>query len=106
MIDSVYAVKAVITMAVVTIFLRVVPFIGAGHLHRFPLLLSLGRFLPPAIMSLLLLHTLRGSMAEHTLGLWPKLLAAATALWRIRQPLLSIFTATALALYVLLRNTL
>jgi len=69
--------------------------------------LSLGRFLPPAIMTLLLLHTLRGSVAEHTLGIWPELLAATTALllqWRTRQPLLSIFAAT--GLYVLLRNTL
>jgi len=106
-IDSVFAVKAIVCMAAVTIFLRTVPFIGTGHLHKFPLLLSLGRFLPPAIMTLLLLHTLRGSMTEHTLGIWPELLAAAMALllqWHTRQPFLSIFTAT--ALYVVLRNTL
>jgi len=107
MIDTVFAFQAIIGMAVVTIFLRAVPFMGAAHIHKFPLLLKLGRFLPPAIMTLLLLHTARGSVAEHNLGFWPELVSVLTAIllqWRFRQPLISIFAAT--GIYVVIRNSL
>jgi len=105
MIDTTLGLKAIACMAGVTVFLRALPFIGARQLQKFPLLLRLGRFLPPVIMCLLLLHTVRASIAEHDAGVWPPLLAAACAIalqWRTRQPLLSILAAT--GLYVVLIN--
>jgi len=105
--DSVFAAKAIGCMAAITIALRALPFIGAAHVHKFPRLLRLGRFLPPAIMTLLLLHTVRASVAGHEGDLWPELLATATAIllqWRTRQPLLSILAAT--GLYVAIRHTI
>jgi len=97
--DSWFALKAIACMAVVTFALRGLPFLGASRLHRFSLLLRLGRFLPPAIMVLLLLHSVYSSAADHDKGLWPAVVAAAAAMllqWRIRQPFLSILAATCL----------
>jgi len=103
--EPLFVLKAIGCMAVVTFLLRALPFIGAAHLSRFPRLLQLGRFLPPAIMALLLLHSVMGSAAEHDMGLWPALLAAFVAMalqWHMRQPLVSILAAT--GLYVALVN--
>jgi len=97
--EPVFALKAIACMAVVTFALRCLPFLGAAHLQRFPVLMRLGRFLPPAIMVLLVLHSVHGTAAEHDKGLWPAVLAASLAMllqWRTRQPLLSIFAATGL----------
>jgi len=66
---------------------------------------ALGRFLPLAIMMLLLVHTLVGSARDNPTGPWAEIAAVACVIglqWRWRQPLLSILLGT--ALYVLLRN--
>lgn len=105
MIDSVYALWAIAIMTVITVLLRALPFLGAPWLRRFPLVMQLGRFLPSAIMTLLLLDTLRGSMASNPSGAWQELVAVGVAIvlqGSTRQPLLSILVAT--ALYVLFRN--
>lgn len=105
MIDSSYALWAIVVMTVITVLLRALPFLGAPWLRRFPLVMQLGRFLPSAIMTLLLLDTLRGNMAGNPAGAWQELVAIAVAIvlqGRTRQPLLSIFAAT--ALYVVFRN--
>lgn len=106
MIDSSHAISVIIAMALVTLLLRGLPFIAARWLQRFPVVEALGRFLPPAIMTLLLLHTLYGSAAQNPHGPWAELLAAGAAIvvqfW-LRHALASILIGT--ALYVLLRNT-
>lgn len=105
MIDSGYAVAAIAGMAAVTILLRAVPFLGAPLLKRYPIVERLGRFLPPAIMTLLLLHTLHGSASANSAGPWQESVAVAVAivlqLW-LRQALVSILAAT--LLYVAFRN--
>lgn len=105
MIDTRYALGALVVMAVVTFGLRALPFLAARFLQHHPLVQQLGRFLPLAIMTLLLLHTLVGSARDNAKGPWTELAAVACVVglqgWR-RQPLLSILTGT--ALYVLLRN--
>jgi len=66
---------------------------------------KLGQFLPPAIMALLLIHTLKSNMMENSNGPWQELIAAAVAIvlqWRIRHPLISIAGAT--LLYIAFRN--
>ena len=105
MIDTTYALGVLAAMAAVTFGLRALPFLAARFLQSHPLVQRLGRFLPLAIMTLLLLHTLVGSAKENPSGPWAELAAIATVMalqWWRRQPLLSILAGT--ALYVLLRN--
>ena len=105
MIDSNYALGVLAAMAVVTFGLRALPFLAARWLQDHPLVQRLGRFLPLAIMTLLLLHTLVGSARQDPSGPWAELAAVATVValqWWRRHALLSILAGT--ALYVLLRN--
>ncbi len=102
-----YAVIAILAMALVTMFLRAIPFIGSKYLKKFAAISRLGRFLPPAIMTILLLHTLYGSSAGHRWGGWLELSAVlmvivAQVWWR--QTLTSIVLGT--CWYVLARNFL
>ncbi len=106
MINIPYAVGTIAAMAVVTLGLRALPFLAARLLQSNPLVQQLGRFLPLAIMTLLLLHTLVGQARANPSGPWAEGLAVATVLalqWWKKHPLLSILTGT--ALYVLLRNS-
>lgn len=105
MINTSYALGAIAAMALVTFGLRALPFLAARFLQSHPLVQRLGRFLPLAIMTLLLLHTLVGSARQNPSGPWAELVAAAAVVvlqWWRRHPLLSILVGT--ALYVLLRN--
>ncbi len=105
MIDTNYALGALAAMAGVTFVLRALPFLAARFLQQHPVVQRLGRFLPLAIMVLLLLHTLTGSARDNPQGPWAELAAVIGVLllqWYKRQPLLSILLGT--ALYVLLRN--
>lgn len=105
MIDTQYTLGVLTAMAVVTFGLRALPFLAARWLQSHPLVQRLGRFLPLAIMTLLLLHTLVGSARQNPSGPWAEIAAVATVValqWWRRHALLSILTGT--ALYVLLRN--
>ena len=105
MIDTGYALGAIILMALITFALRALPFVASRWLQRHAVVGRLGRFLPLAIMTLLLLHSIVGAAREHAGGPWPELLAAGLAAllqWRSRNPLLSIVAGT--GLYLLLRN--
>lgn len=105
MIEATYALGAIAAMALITFALRALPFVASRWLQSHAIVRRLGRFLPLAIMTLLLLHTVVGSAREHASGPWPELLCAGLAAglqWRSRNPLLSILAGT--GLYVLLRN--
>lgn len=105
MIDTGYALGAMAAMAAVTFGLRALPFLAAKFLQDHPMVQRLGRFLPLAIMTLLLVHTLVGSARDNPTGPWAELAAVASVIalqWWRRQPLLSILLGT--ALYVMLRN--
>ncbi|NDP37294.1 MAG: AzlD domain-containing protein [Rhodoferax sp.] len=105
MIDTTYALGVLAAMTVVTFGLRALPFLAARWLQSHPVVQKLGRFLPLAIMTLLLLHTLVGSARQNPSGPWAELAAVATVValqWWRRHALLSILAGT--ALYVLLRN--
>lgn len=102
------ALLATAVMAAITFGLRALPFVAAGLLRRHRLIRELGRFLPAAILALLLIHTLLGFAQQDlpTVGLLPVLAATLTTLGLqhlFHNPLLSIFTGT--GLYVLLRNS-
>ena len=105
MIDSTYALSAILSMAVVTFGLRALPFLTSKWLQKSARVLALGRFLPLAIMSLLVLHTTLGHVKDNPDGPWAEIAGIFLTLllqWYLRQPLLSIFAGT--ALYLLLRN--
>jgi len=103
--DNGYLLAVMLAMGAVTFGLRAMPFLSAHWLRRSPVMQHLGRFLPLAIMALLLVHSASSAAREHSAGPWPELLAIVlTCLlqWRSRNPLLSIVAGT--AVYVLLRN--
>ena len=105
MIDSTYALGAILAMGVVTFGLRALPFLGSKWLQRSGKVQALGRFLPLAIMSLLLLQTTLGHVKDNPNGPWAEIAGIFLTLllqWYLRQPLLSIFAGT--VLYLLLRN--
>jgi branched-subunit amino acid transport protein AzlD len=91
--------------AVATLATRVVPFVALARQADHPLILHLGRYLPPAVMLVLVIYALRDfrPLAEGQLNLadngLPMLLAAlvvtALHLWR-RNALLSIVVGTGL----------
>jgi branched-subunit amino acid transport protein AzlD len=106
-IDSGYAIGVIIAMGAVTFALRALPFIAGQWLQRHAVVRGLGKFLPLAIMTLLLLHSMVSAAAGQQRGLWPGVLAVALVMvlqWRWRNPLLSILAGT--GVYVLLVNGL
>jgi branched-subunit amino acid transport protein AzlD len=103
--DTPYALGALAAMTTVTFGLRALPFLAARFLQSHPMVQRLGRFLPLAIMTLLLLHTVVGNARQNPSGPWAELTAIAMVValqWWRKQALLSILAGT--ALYVLLRN--
>ena len=66
MIDNGYALGVIAVMAVITYALRALPFVASRWLQRHDVVRRLGRFLPLAIMTLLLLHAIVG--AARTCG--------------------------------------
>lgn len=107
MITAQDAIKATLVMTAVTFGLRALPFVAAGFLRRHRIIRELGRFLPAAILALLLIHTLTGFVRQDapTVGLWPVIIAIGSTVvlhLLFKNALLSIFAGT--GLYVLLRN--
>lgn len=105
MIDTAHALVVIAAMAAVTFALRALPFVAAQWLHKHARVRALGEFLPLAIMTLLLVHSLTGAALEHRAGPWPELLAAGLVVlvqWKSRNALLAIVVGT--ALYVFMRH--
>jgi branched-subunit amino acid transport protein AzlD len=103
--DTGYVVSVILVMSVVTVALRALPFVASQWLLKHALVQRLGQFLPLAIMTLLLVHSVAGASIEHQLGPWPELLAVALVMlfqWWGKNALLSIILGT--AVYVLIRN--
>lgn len=105
MVDSLYVVGVIAAMGAVTLGLRALPFLAAQWLHQHPLVRALGRFLPLAIMTLLLLHSTVGAARSHPGGPWPEGVAVGLVVglqWFGKHALLSILAGT--GAYVLMRN--
>ena len=105
MLDSGYVISVLVAMGLVTFALRALPFVAAQWLQKHPVVHSLGEFLPLAIMTLLLTHTVVGAAQSDPHGPWPELVAVVVVLvlqWRARHALWSITAGT--GLYVVLRN--
>lgn len=97
--DEAYLLLAILVMALATFATRAAPFLllrrGAEH----PLVLYLGRYLPPAVMLLLVVYCLKDVPWDAPPHGLPQLLAvavtAAVHVWR-RNALLSIAAGTGL----------
>lgn len=105
MFDPGYVLLVIAAMGLVTFALRALPFVGAQWLQKHPVVQRLGDFLPLAIMTLLLVHSMTGAAIEHAAGPWPEIMAVALVVilqWRKKNALLSILLGT--LVYVLMRN--
>ena len=105
MTDRDYVISVIVAMGLVTFALRALPFVAAQWLEKHPVVQRLGQFLPLAIMTLLMLHSVVGSATENPTGPWPELVAVALVVlvqWRSKNALLSILVST--GVYVMLRN--
>ncbi len=101
--DISHALIAVVLMTLVTFSLRALPFVAGSFLKRYQWVASLGNFLPPAIMALLLMHSVNELSIQSNTAYWPEGISVALTLvvhffWR--KPLVSILSGT--GLYVLL----
>lgn len=105
MLDSGYVLTVLVAMGCVTFALRALPFVAANWLQKHPVVQSLGEFLPLAIMTLLLTHTVVGAASDDPQGPWSEMLAVALVVllqWRSKHALWSILAGT--GVYVVLRN--
>ena len=95
-----YIIMVIAVMAIVTILLRFLPFMIFDHGEQLPRWISyLGKVLPPAIMSMLLVYCLRNiNLVEGNHG-FPELICIGVAMlmhhWK-RNTLLSIGVSTLL----------
>lgn len=101
--DISHALIAVVLITLVTFSLRALPFIAGSFLKRYQWVASLGNFLPPAIMALLLMHSVNDLATQSSTAYWPECASVALTLmmhvlWR--KPLISIVSGT--GLYILL----
>ena len=89
--------SVILVMAAATFATRLTPFVLLQHRADHPLLLYLGRYMPPAVMTLLVLYSLLGMDLSSLRAGLPVLIAGGLTLgihsW-LRHPLLSIFSGT------------
>ena len=100
-----YIILVIAVMAIVTMLLRFLPFILFDHGEQLPgWIYYLGKVLPPAIMSMLLVYCLRNiNLAEGNHG-FPELICVGIAMlmhsWK-RNTLLSISVSTLLYMIII-----
>ena len=97
-----YLVLVVVVMTLATFATRALPFVLLGGKSDHPLMLFLGQYLPPAVMTLLVIYSLKDVdilVGNHG---FPEILAALLVVglhvWR-RNALLSIAGGTGLYIY-------
>ena len=91
-------IAAIVVMAVVTFLTRALPFLLFGRGNRAPrVVLYLGKYLPPAVIAMLIVYCFRGVSFAAVSGWVPSLIAAvavvALHLWK-KNNLLSILGGT------------
>ena len=95
-----FAIAAIAVMAVVTFLTRALPFLLFGRDNRAPrVVLYLGKYLPPAVIAMLIVYCLRDVSFAMVSGWLPSLIAGLAVvglhLWR-KNDLLSILGGTLL----------
>jgi branched-subunit amino acid transport protein AzlD len=92
-----YVLISIAAAGLVTFLIRATPFLAARWLRKSPLVHQVGQFLPPAIMALLLVHSIRGLGDASRHAYLPETVAVLVVIllqWKTRQPLLSIAVGT------------
>jgi len=69
--NDIYVLLAIVAMGAVTFAIRALPFLGARWLKDSPMVRCIGVFLPPAIMALLTIHSVRDLGLAASGQLWP-----------------------------------
>lgn len=96
--NTFYVVLAILVMGAVTFALRALPFLASRWLSDSPHIMRLGSFLPSAIMTVLLLHSVRDLAGRSgSPGFLAELVCVLVVLvlqWFGRQPLVSILAGT------------
>ncbi len=98
MSNTQYLIYVFLIMGLVTFTTRLIPFIVFKNSKEHPVLIFLGTYTPPAIMTILVIYSLKDiSILEYPYGLKEILaLLITTVVHLIRaNPLLSIFSGTA-----------
>lgn len=94
-----YLWSVILVMAAATFLTRLLPFVALQHMEEHPVLLFLGRYTPPAVMTILVLYSLQGvEFSQPFYGmhaLAALLLTSLAHAWR-ENALLSIFAGTLL----------
>lgn len=103
-----HTVAAIVVMAIVTFLTRALPFLMFRKETNIPrIVVYLGRYLPPAVIAMLIVYCLRGVGFSNPSGWLPSLIAVAVVivlhLWK-KNNLLSILGGT--AVYMLLVQTI
>lgn len=97
MSDLEYLLMVFLVMTVATFITRLIPFVAFHKKGDHPMLLYLGRYMPPAIMTVLVIYSLKSvELASVPYGINELLALALTTLlhlWR-SNALLSIFSGT------------
>lgn len=97
MSDTSYLLMVFLVMTVATFITRLIPFVAFRNKSEHPLLQYLGRYMPPAIMTVLVLYSLKSvDLTQAPYGvneLLALLLTTLLHLWR-GNALLSIFAGT------------
>ncbi len=103
MASEVYLILVIVVMAAATFSTRILPFLLLGGVGRHPAVSYLGRYLPPIVMTLLVIHSLKDvPLTEAPHGLPHAAAVGLTALlhlWR-RNALLSIGAGTFLFMWL------
>ena len=105
MISTTYALLIIIVAAATTFFIRLLPFLLFSHGGEPPKWVTyLGRVLPPALMSFLLIYCIRNVDFHSMPDAFPSLISIAAAvilhIWK-RNTLLSIGVSTVLYMVLL-----
>lgn len=98
MTDLPYLMSVILVMAAATFLTRLLPFMALHHLRDHPMLLFLGKYVPPAVMTILVFYSLQGvDLSVPPFGVGTFMAVAITVgmhLWR-GHALLSIAAGTA-----------
>lgn len=98
-----YLIVVMLIMAAATFLTRVIPFIALRNKAEHPILMHLGKYLPPAVMTILVLYSLKAVDITAAPYGAPELTAVTATtllhLWR-NNALLSIFAGTGLYMHL------
>ncbi|PLY13942.1 MAG: branched-chain amino acid ABC transporter [Sedimenticola sp.] len=103
MSDLHYLLAVILVMALMTFLTRVLPFVAFRNNKDHHLLDYLGRYMPPVIMTILVVYSLQGvdiSIPPYGVREFIAVLLTALVHWLWSNALLSIFSGTALYVFL------